>query len=231
MLSSLHIRNFVLIDSLDVKFPEGLVIITGQTGAGKSILLGALGLLAGAKADASMVSEGAESCVVEGEFDTPEGLRIIRRVIYSSGRSRSFIDDCPVQLPELAELGGRLFDIHSQHHNLLFHNADFRIAMLDEFARTQTESASYRTVLKELKQKEAELSQKLEVQRNRLEKRDFMQFVYDELSSANLQAGEQDQLEQDIDFLSHTETIKDNCFRISNLFSEKEENVCGRQVQ
>ena len=119
MLRSLHIRNYVLIDSLDIKFPEGLVIITGQTGAGKSILLGALGLIAGERASAEIIGQGGDSCVVEGEFETPEGLRIIRRVVYTSGRSRSFIDDCPVQLEELTALSSRLFDIHSQHRSLL----------------------------------------------------------------------------------------------------------------
>ena len=134
MLRSLHIRNYILIDSLDITFPEGLVIITGQTGAGKSILLGALGLLAGGKGDPSLISQGAESCVVEGEFHTSDGLRIIRRVLYSSGRSRSFIDDCPAQLQELSDLSATLFDIHSQHRSLLLTDKQFQLSLLDHFA-------------------------------------------------------------------------------------------------
>ena len=120
MLRSLHIENYILIDSLDVSFPEGLVIITGQTGAGKSILLGALSLLFGAKADASVIAEGADSCVVEAEFDIgSSGHLLIRRVIYPSGRSRSFLNDAPVQVSALQNMADRLIDIHSQHKSLL----------------------------------------------------------------------------------------------------------------
>ena len=150
MLRSLHIRNYILIDSLDIKFPEGLVIITGQTGAGKSILLGALGLLAGDKADPSMISEGADSCVVEAEFDTPDGLRIVRRMIYSSGRSRSFIDDCPVQLQELTALCSTLIDIHSQHNSLLLTDKQFQLALLVHVNKIITLSIS---ILKEIQKK------------------------------------------------------------------------------
>lgn len=240
MLLSLHIENYALISTLHVQFDRGMTVITGETGAGKSIIMGALSLILGNRADLGVLFDKSKKCSVEAVFDI-KGLElslffeqndldyqdntIVRREITESGKSRAFINDTPVNLTVLKEFASRLIDIHSQHHNLLFHNADFRIAMLDEFAQTQAEAMSYRAVLKELKQKEAELSQKLEIQRNRLEKRDFMQFVYDELSSAHLQAGEQEQLEQDIDFLSHTETIKDNCYRISNLFSEKEESV------
>lgn len=240
MLCSLHIENYALISTLHVQFDRGMTVITGETGAGKSIIMGALSLILGNRADLGVLFDKSKKCSVEAVFDI-KGLNltiffeqndldyqdntIVRREITESGKSRAFINDTPVNLTVLKEFASRLIDIHSQHHNLLFQNADFRIAVLDEFARVQTEAASYRTLLKELKQKEAELSQKLEVQRNRLEKRDFMQFVFDELSSANLQAGEQEQLEQDIDFLSHTETIKDNCYRISTLFSEKEESV------
>ena len=130
MLRSLHISNYILIDSLDIVFPEGLVIVTGQTGAGKSILLGAMSLLLGARADASVIRSGAESCVAEAEFETSDpvirslleesevewdgGHLTIRRVVYSSGRSRSFVNDCPVQLQLLSSIAGRVIDIHSQ---------------------------------------------------------------------------------------------------------------------
>ena len=240
MLLSLHIENYALISTLHVQFDRGMTVITGETGAGKSIIMGALSLILGNRADLGVLFDKSKKCSVEAVFDIKDlelssffeqndldyqDNTIVRREISESGKSRAFINDTPVNLTVLKEFASCLIDIHSQHHNLLFHNADFRIAVLDEFARTQIEAVLYRSVLKELKQKETELSERLEIQRNRLERRDFMQFVYDELSSANLQAGEQAQLEQDIDFLSHTETIKDNCFRISNLFSEKEENV------
>ena len=136
MLSSLHVQNYVLINSLEISFPEGLIIITGETGAGKSIMLGALSLVLGAKTDASMIATGADNCVVEAEFDMKadasvkeildeneidwnEGHIIIRRVVNSSGRSRSFVNDFPVPLPVLAELATKLIDIHSQHQTLL----------------------------------------------------------------------------------------------------------------
>ena len=240
MLLSLHIENYALISTLHVQFDRGMTVITGETGAGKSIIMGALSLILGNRADLGVLLDKSKKCSVEAVFDI-SGLElssffeqndldyqdntIVRREISESGKSRAFINDTPVNLTILKEFSSRLIDIHSQHQNLLFHDADFRVAILDEFACTQAETGLYRAVLKNLKQKEADLAQQLEIQRNRLEKRDFMQFVYDELSSSNLQAGEQEQLEQDIDFLSHTETIKDNCFRISNLFSEKEENV------
>ena len=151
MLLSLHIRNYVLIDSLDVDFPEGLVIITGQTGAGKSILLGALSFLAGARADASMISPGASSCVVEAEFESrderiaeilaaediePDGSRmLVRRVMSTSGRSRSFINDCPVPLGVLQSISSLLVDIHSQHKSLLLMNGGFQLSVLDGHER------------------------------------------------------------------------------------------------
>ena len=138
MLRSLHIKNYILIDSLDIDFPEGLIIITGQTGAGKSILLGALNLLFGAKADASMLAEGADNCVVEAEFDLENGGQMtIRRVINASGRSRSFINDSPVQLGVLQKMSEKLIDIHSQHKSLLLADKTFQLSVLDHFAQAR----------------------------------------------------------------------------------------------
>ena len=151
MLSRLHVRNYVLIDSLEIDFPEGLIIITGQTGAGKSILLGALSLVMGAKADASMVSEGADNCVVEAEFEMgaddefkalieqneaewEDGHLIIRRVVNRSGRSRAFINDCPVPVQVLQDISSRLVDVHSQHQTLLLSDRNFPMGILDYFA-------------------------------------------------------------------------------------------------
>ena len=152
MLSRLQVRNYVLIDSLEIDFPEGLIIITGQTGAGKSILMGALGLLMGAKADASMLSEGADNCVVEAEFDSiPDdpalmavmeendldwdgGHVIIRRVVNRSGRSRAFVNDSPVSVQVLQSLASRLIDVHSQHQTLLLSDKNFQLSILDHYA-------------------------------------------------------------------------------------------------
>ncbi|MBO5979415.1 MAG: AAA family ATPase, partial [Bacteroidales bacterium] len=151
MLSRLQVKNYVLIDSLEIDFPEGLIIITGQTGAGKSILLGALSLVMGSKADASMVSEGADNCVVEAEFEMgaddelralieeneaewEDGHLIIRRVVNRSGRSRAFINDCPVPVQVLQEISSRLVDVHSQHQTLLLSDRNFQMGILDYFA-------------------------------------------------------------------------------------------------
>ena len=152
MLSRLQVKNYVLIDSLEIDFPEGLIIITGQTGAGKSILLGALGLVMGSKADASMVSEGAENCVVEAEFDVNPsdavlkglceendvewdgGHLIVRRMVSRSGRSRAFLNDSPVPVSVLQELSAHVVDIHSQHQTMLLSDRQFQLGVLDYFA-------------------------------------------------------------------------------------------------
>ena len=218
MLRSLHIRNYILIDSLDIKFPEGLVIITGQTGAGKSILLGALGLLAGEKADPGMISEGAETCVVEGEFDTPEGLRIVRRVIYSSGRSRSFIDDCPVQLQELTELCSHLIDIHSQHNSLLLTDKQFQLSLLDHFAGDGELLAKCRSAWKAL----GECRRALEDARERLRKdsaeHDYNEAQFQELSAASLKADELPELEEEQKALANAEEIRERLAAALELF-------------
>ena len=240
MLHSLHIENYALISSLQIQFDKGMTVITGETGAGKSIIMGALSLILGSRADTGVLFDKSKKCSVEAVFDVKElnispffeqnnldyqDDTIIRREIADNGKSRAFINDTPVNLTVLKELTSRLIDIHSQHQNLLFQDADFRLDVIDEFARIQQDVEVYRSVFKEYKQSEAALSQLLEQHRNRLEKKDFLQFVYDELSRANLQEGEQEQLEQEIDFLSHAETIKENCFQISQLLSEKEGNV------
>ena len=152
MLSRLLVKNYVLIDSLEIDFPEGLIIITGQTGAGKSILMGALGLVMGSKADASMLSEGSENCVVEAEFDVEpgdagildiidengvewdNGHLIIRRVVNRSGRSRAFVNDSPVSVQVLQDLSSNLIDVHSQHQTLLLSDKGFQMDILDYFA-------------------------------------------------------------------------------------------------
>ena len=150
MLSRLQVRNYVLIDSLEIDFPEGLIIITGQTGAGKSILLGALSLIMGSKADSSMLSDGADNCVVEAEFDAvdesmreqleendvewDDGHIIVRRVVNRSGRSRAFVNDSPVPVTLLQEISSNLIDIHSQHQTLMLSDRQFQLSILDHYA-------------------------------------------------------------------------------------------------
>ena len=174
MLTRLQVKNYVLIDSLEIDFPEGLVIITGQTGAGKSILLGALSLIMGAKADAGMLSDGADNCVVEAEFDSvdasiraileenevewEEGHLIVRRVVNRSGRSRAFVNDSPVSVNVLQEISGRLVDIHSQHQTLLLTDKQFQLRILDDFADNSQLRAQCAALWHELTRLKSELS-------------------------------------------------------------------------
>lgn len=222
MLRSLHIRNYILIDSLDITFPEGLVIITGQTGAGKSILLGALGLLAGGKGDASLISQGAESCVVEAEFDTPDGLRIIRRVLYSSGRSRSFIDDCPAQLQELSDLSATLFDIHSQHRSLLLTDKQFQLSVLDHFAGSTTLVEACRKLWHELGESRKALEEAQEKLSRSNAERDYNEAQLQELQAAALREGELQELEEEQQALANAEQIRENLAAAAACYSPQE---------
>ncbi len=238
MLRSLSVRNYVLIDSLDITFPEGLVIITGQTGAGKSILLGALSLLTGAKADASIISAGADSCVVEAEFtvdDSPElrslleeadvewegGNLLIRRVVHSTGRSRSFVNDSPVQVQLLSELAGQLVDIHSQHQSLMLTSRSFQLSLLDNYAglgelRSEC-SASWqrlqaaRSSLVEARDRLSRLSAEY----------DYNRAQFDQLDRAALRDGELEELEEEQKQLANAEEIKTNLAESLSLLSSE----------
>ncbi len=225
MLHSLHIRNYILIDALDVTFPEGLVIITGQTGAGKSILLGALSLLSGARADASAIGEGADSCVVEAEFSGADAdlvalLReadveedgdrlLIRRVVSRSGRSRSFINDCPVPLSLLQDVAGRLVDIHSQHKSLLLTDAQFQLSVLDRFAGNAGTLADCREAWRSWQGLLSELAAAREEQRRLEADRDFNEAQWRQLDEAKLVSGELEALEEEQKGLANAEQIKE----------------------
>lgn len=235
MLNRLQVNNYVLIDSLEIDFPEGLIIITGQTGAGKSILLGALSLLMGAKADASMVSEGADNCVVEAEFETSdqslreileenevewdEGHLLIRRVVNRSGRSRSFVNDSPVPVNVLQEISSRLVDIHSQHQTLLLSDKDFQLDILDYYAGCiqlrEKCSASYRG----LGQLRSEMSQ-LDARIAHLAgEKDYNEAQYRQLESASLREGELAELEVEQKQLANAEEIKTGLCAVEELFT------------
>lgn len=219
MLVSLHIRNYVLIDSLEIDFPEGLIIITGQTGAGKSILLGALSLVSGAKADASVISEGADNCVVEAEWD--DGT-IISRVVSRTGRSRCYINDVPASVTEVAELSSRLVDIHSQHQSLLLTDHSFQLSILDNFAgngkllrecrERYSETVRLREALSETKEKIERLSEDLSYNEAQLR----------QLEAARLVPGEIEELEEEQRTLSNAEEIKEMFSRIRSIFSSSE---------
>ena len=237
MLNSLHIRNYALISSLQIRFDKGLTVITGETGAGKSIIMGALSLILGHRADTSTLFDQSEKCVVEAVFDV-SGLHladffadnnldyqddtIVRREIAVSGKSRAFINDTPVTLPLLKEFTSRLIDIHSQHQNLLFQNADFRTEVVDLFAGIKSQVSEYQRVLSELKNSEHQFSELQQQHQSALERQDFLQFVLNEIEEAHLKENEQEELEQNIEFLTHTETIKSNLFQILQILSDEE---------
>ena len=228
MLKSLQIRNYVLIDSLDVTFPEGLVIITGQTGAGKSILLGALSLLLGSKADSSVIGTRGDNCVVEALFEVSKSDEVVRnllidndlddgsgeilarRVVSASGRSRSFINDSPVNIQILQAVCSRLVDIHSQHQTLLLTDKSFQLSMLDHLAGNGAlldKCASSFKRLKALEREREEVSGKV----SRLaEERDYIQSRLKRLEEAGLVEGEMESLEEEQSKLANAESIKEN---------------------
>ena len=235
MLKSLQIRNYVLIDSLDVVFPEGLVIITGQTGAGKSILLGALSLLLGSKVDASVVGSRADNCVVEAVFALPQGdsvLRksledneldddsgeiVVRRVVSSSGRSRSFVNDSPVSLPVLQGITSRLVDIHSQRQTLMLTDKSFQLLMLDHFAGNIPLLEKCSETYRSLKALEKELSEVSGLLAKLEEERDYIQSRFKRLDEARLREGELEELEEEQHLLANAETIKESLSGVEGL--------------
>ena len=237
MLSRLQVRNYVLIDSLEIDFPEGLIIITGQTGAGKSILMGALGLVMGSKADASMLSEGADTCVVEAEFDVSsddlllksvmeendvewdEGHLIVRRVVSRSGRSRAFVNDSPVSVQLLQDISSQLVDVHSQHQTLLLSDKGFQLDTLDYFADASSLREECTDLWKKLGSMKHELSElDSRISRMALEQ-DYNQAQFSQLEAAALREGELAELEEEQKQLANAEEIKTGLCSVEELFT------------
>ena len=237
MLSRLQVRNYVLIDSLEIDFPEGLIIITGQTGAGKSILLGALGLVMGSKADASMLSEGADNCVVEAEFEVgakeyglkavleendvewEDGHLIVRRVVNRSGRSRSFVNDSPVPVQVLQEISSHLIDIHSQHQTMLLSDRQFQLGILDFFASAtelREECAAIYRSLNALKSELAAIDARIA---SLAGEKDYNEAQYRQLEAASLREGELADLEEEQKALANAEEIKTGLCSVEELFT------------
>jgi len=232
MLKQLYIRNFTLIDELDIRLHPGFSVITGETGAGKSIILGAIGLLLGQRADSKSLKNNAEKCVVEAHFDLSKynlqpffeendidfdaADTIIRRELTTAGKSRAFINDCPVTVQELKELGEQLVDVHSQHQNLLLQKHDFQLSVVDIIAGDDKELAAYRQAYSEYR----EAARKLEEMRREMEQNrqnaDMLQFQFDELSAARLTDGEQEELEQQSETMTHAEDIKGALYTADN---------------
>ena len=239
MLKELHIKNYVLIDSLDIEFPAGLVIITGQTGAGKSIILGALSLVLGSKADASMIGASGDTCVVEAvfemkdsdgtmksfleeneiDYDSSDGELIIRRVLNASGRSRSFVNDSPAPLKVLSALSSRLIDIHSQHETMLLRDKAFQMSMLDRYADDGELLSACRRSWSELSAMRKELASVSEALAKMNAEQDYNQAQYSQLEAAALKDGELEELEAEQKQLANAEEIKTSLYQIENYFN------------
>ena len=235
MLTRLQVKNYVLIDSLEIDFPEGLIIITGQTGAGKSILLGALSLIMGAKADATMVSEGAENCVVEAEFDAvsdsikalleenetdwEDGHLIVRRVVNRSGRSRAFVNDSPVPVTLLQEIAGRLVDIHSQHQTLLLSDRNFQLGMLDDFAGNGPLRLKCQKLWQDLQGLKSRLAAVEASIASAARDRDYNEAQLRQLEAASLSEGELASLEEEQRQLANAEEIKNCLSAVEEMFA------------
>ncbi len=238
MLKSLLIQNYVLIDALDIRFDNGLSVITGETGAGKSIILGALSLVLGQRADAKSIAPGEEKCVIEAVFDIAAyGLEaffheqdleydaescIFRRELLASGKSRAFVNDSPVSLSVIKELGNRLIDIHSQHENLLLGDNRFQLNVVDVMAQNATLLDDYRMAYQHWQSLRRELAALREASARSRQEEDYIRFQHEQLAATRLEAGEQEHWEEEQEMLSHAEEIKAGLFRISSLFQGEE---------
>lgn len=227
MLKKLDIRNFTLIDHLEMALYPGFSVITGETGAGKSIVIGAIGLLLGNRADAKQVKRGCDKCIIEATFDLsiyhsdvlkdffedndldyePEEC-LLRREVNANGKSRAFINDTPVTLALMRELGEQLIDVHSQHQNLLLSKEDFQLNVVDIIARDRQQLADYRVAFAEYRSAQRRLEELRDQIATSRDNEDFLRFQQKELSEANLASGEQEQLEQEAELMSHAEDIK-----------------------
>lgn len=244
MLKHLYIKNFTLIDQLDIEFRPGFSVITGETGAGKSIILGAIGLLLGNRADSKLIKQGEKKCTIEAHFDLsnygfeaffeahdidfePEDT-IIRRELTATGKSRAFVNDTPVSLQMMRMLGEQLIDIHSQHQNLLLQKDDFQLNVVDIIAQDSTELAAYQAAFQCYKNAEKQLSELKEQIARAQENEEFMRFQFGELDSAGLTEGRQEELEQESETLSHAEDIKTAFYEADSLLNEDDNGVLSR---
>lgn len=238
MLQSLYIQNYALIDKLDIDFTPGFSVITGETGAGKSIILGAIGLLLGQRADAKAIKDGANKCIVEArfriasyqmedffnendiEFDAEEC--ILRREVSASGKSRAFINDTPASLAQMKILGEKLIDIHSQHQNLLLNKEGFQLNILDILAQDEKDLSAYQTLYHDYRQVCRELDAFIAQAEKSRQDEDYIRFQLEQLNEADLKEGEQTALEQEAETLSHAEDIKAGLYKASQLINGDE---------
>ncbi len=240
MLRSLYIQNYALIEKLDIGFEPGFSVITGETGAGKSIILGAIGLLLGQRADVKSIRTGTTKCVIEARFDISRyNLRpffeeneleyedecILRRELYASGKSRAFINDSPAPLAQMKELGEQLIDVHSQHQNLLLNTEGFQLNVLDLLAHDDAILAAYQSAYKAWKQAQGDLDKLIEKIARDKSDEDYIRFQWQQLDEARLATGEQEALEQETEMLSHAEDIKAGLYQADQLFNNDEHGL------
>ena len=241
MLKNLQIENYALIEHLDIDFHTGFSVITGETGAGKSIIIGAIGLLLGQRADSKAIKAGAKRCVVEAAFDVSsyqlnpffeandldfDGVEcIIRRELTATGKSRAFINDTPASLAQLKELGEKLIDVHSQHKNLLLSKEDFQQNILDIVAAQQELLTTYQTEYKEYKRLVRQCDEAVSEAQSSKEEEDFLRFQANQLAEANLQEGEQEELEEEGETLEHAEEIKSSLYTAANALQSSNDGT------
>jgi DNA repair protein RecN (Recombination protein N) len=244
MIKQLYIKNFTLIDTLDMTFQPGFSVITGETGAGKSIILGAIALLLGQRADSKAIKSGADRCIIEAHFDLSRYSMedffteheidydatdcILRRELTASGKSRAFINDTPVQLSLMRQLGQQLVDIHSQHQNLLLQEEDFQLNVVDIIANDQKQLERYRQLYQEYLSAKKAVKEMQEAIDKANDNQDFVRFQLSELKEANLSEGIQEELEQERETLSHAEDIKSGLFAADQLLSRGEGGIVER---
>lgn len=240
MLRSLYIQNYALIEKLDIRFDSGFSVITGETGAGKSIILGAIGLLLGQRADVKSIRKGATKCVIEAHFDVSAyGMKpffeaneleyedecILRRELYASGKSRAFINDTPASLAQMKELGELLIDVHSQHQNLLLNKEGFQLNVLDLLAHDEAELAAYQKLYNDWRQARQDLEALVARAEQSRADEDYIRFQLEQLEEANLTDGEQEELEQEAEMLTHAEDIKAGLYRAGQALNADEGSV------
>lgn len=240
MLRSLYIQNYALIEKLDIGFDSGFSVITGETGAGKSIILGAIGLLLGQRADVKSIRKGASKCIIEARFDVSaygmqpffeaneleyEDECILRRELYASGKSRAFINDTPASLAQMKELGELLIDVHSQHQNLLLNKEGFQLNVLDLLAHDEAELAAYQRLYNDWRQARQDLEALVARAEQSRADEDYIRFQLEQLEEANLTDGEQEELEQEAEMLTHAEDIKAGLYRAGQVLNADEGGV------
>jgi len=247
MLKQLYIKNFTLIDTLDIHFRNGFSVITGETGAGKSIILGAINLLLGQRADSKAIKSGCGRCIIEAHFDLrkydmahffeendidyDDEDCIIRRELTSSGKSRAFINDTPVPLTVMRILGQQLVDIHSQHQNLLLREDDFQLNVVDIIAQNNAQKDEYRRCFGAYKKAREAAEQLRENIRKSRENEDFLRFQYKELEEAKLEKGQQERLEKESETLCHIEEIKSALVSTDNMLSGNDDNGIAERLK